>query len=148
MKKRSDACVAIFERIKAHKSTMGIKTFRKTPTDQAKIEELPICFMLYGSDNIIKRSSRSVATYNGVNGNMRSLEVIFELVANKQDDVLAIFEKLRAAIFVDVHPLKKLDGSIDPTTFIMEERTEGPVGYGLPDIEAMNFIINLVYLDE
>lgn len=147
MKKRIDACVEIFERIKANKEVIGLKTFRKTPTSQAKIEEMPICFMVYGKDSIIKKSSRS-SSFKNRSGDMRSVEVILELVANKTDDVFAIFEKVRETVLEDIHPLKNLDGSIDTTTFMIEDRTEGPIGYGLPDIEAMIFVINLVYLDK
>jgi len=147
MKRRVAACQEIFERIKSKKEEIGLKTFRKTPTDNAKVEEMPICFMLYGTDEIIKRSSRS-ATRSAERGNTRSVEIILELIAHKSDDVQEIFEKVRNAVLVDAHPLKDLSGRVDPTTFMVEDRTEGPAGYGLPDVEAMIFVINLVYLDE
>jgi len=145
MKRRVDACQVIFDRIKANKDDIGLKTFRRTPTDRAKIEDMPICFMLYGTDEIIKRSSR---TSSRSVGNTRSVEIILELIAHKSDDVQQIFEKVRDAVLVDPYPLKDVNGKIDQTTFMIEDRTEGPVGYGLPDVEAMIFVINLVYLDE
>lgn len=148
MQKRIDACKEIFNRIKAKKEEIGLKTFKKIPTDQAKQEEMPVCFMLYGPDNIIKRSSRTASASRKGQGNTRSVEVILELVANKSDDVLDIYRKVRAAVLVDIYPLKDVAGNPDPTTFMIEDRTEGPVGYGLPDVEAMIFVINLVYLDE
>lgn len=147
MKRRVLACKEIYGRIKADRVNIGLKTFRETPTDQGKPEEMPICFMLYGTDSVIKRSARSASRIKG-QGNTRSVEVILELIAKKADNVQEIFEKVRDAVLADIHPLKNLDGSTDTTTFMVEDRTEGPVGYGLPDVEAMIFVINLVYLDE
>ena len=147
MKKRIDACAEIFERIKANRVTIGLKTFRKTPTSQAKVEEMPICFMVYGKDSIVKKSSRS-SSFKNRSGDMRSVEIILELIANKTEDVFAIFEKVRETVLEDIHPLKNIDGTVDTTTFMIEDRTEGPIGYGLPDVEAMIFVINLVYLDK
>lgn len=147
MKRRIDACKVIYERIKADKDTIGLKTFKETPTENAKPESMPICFMVYGTDEIIKRSSRTASRISG-KGNTRSVEVILELIGKKSDDIPGIFEKVRDAVLQDIYPIKDVNGKIDPTTFMIEDRTEGPVGYGLPDVEAMVFVINLVYLDE
>jgi hypothetical protein len=147
MKRRVDACAEIYKRIKDNRVAIGLKTFRETPTDQAKVEDMPVCFMLYGTDSIIKRSARSASRIKG-QGNTRSVEVILELVAKKADSVQTIFEKVRDKVLADIHPIKDVSGNIDMTTFMVEDRTEGPVGYGLPDVEAMVFVINLVYLDE
>lgn len=148
MKKRIDACKEIFERIKAVRVTAGLQNFVETPTTQAKPEDMPVCFMGYGVDSIIKRSARTATASRKGEANVRSVEVILEFVAHKDDDVLAIYEKVRAAVLADIHPLKDVNGVPDPTTYMYEDRTEGPIGYGLPEVEAMIFVITLVYKDE
>jgi hypothetical protein len=145
MKRRTDACAEIYERIKTNKTSIGLKTFKETPTDQGKVEDMPICFMVYGVDTIIKRSARTASFVKS--GNTRSVEVILEIISKKTDPVIDIYEKVRAAVLADIHPLKDENGKPDPSTFMIEERTEGPIGYGLPGVEAMIFVINLVYLD-
>lgn len=147
MKRRIAACVEIFERIKAVRVDAGLKSFKEIPTERFKIEELPACALVYGTDSIIKRSSRTASASRKGLGNTKSLEVVLEIIAQKGTS-LPIFQKVRSAVLDDIYPVKNDEGDIDPTTFMIEERTEGPIGYGLPGIEAMIFIINLTYLDE
>lgn len=146
MKRRIDSCDVIFNRIKTDRVSIGLKTFRKVPTTQAKVEDMPICFMNFGKDSIIKKSSRS-SEFKNRYGDVRSLEVVLEIIANKSDNVFSIYQKVRESVLSDIHPLK-IDGVADQSTFMVEDRTEGPIGYGLPDVEAIIFVINLVYLDK
>jgi hypothetical protein len=148
MQKRLDACEEIFQRIKTNRVDIGLKQFKRTPTVQAKVEEFPICFMNYGKDLIVKRSSRTSSPTRKGEANMRSLEVVLEIVARESSDIMSIFEKVRAYVLADIHPLKDENGIPDPSTHMYEERTEGPIGYGLPEIVAMIFVITLIYPDE
>lgn len=148
MKKRIDACEEIYERIKADRVNIGLKTFKRTPTSAAKIEEMPICFMTDGVDTIIKRSSRAASPTRKGEGNTRSLEVILEIVCHVDSDILEIYKKVRAAVLADIHPLKDIIGNIDSSTYMYEERTEGPIGYNVPEIVAMIFVITLIYVDD
>lgn len=148
MIKRIAGCKGIYERVKENRVTIGLKTFVEVPTSQAKIEQLPICFMNYGIDSIIKRSSRSSYSSRKGERSMRSLEVIFQIVASKSDNVVSIFQKMRSAILSDIHPIKDENDVIDFSVYMYEERSEGPVGYGIPDVEVFVFVITLIYPDD
>jgi hypothetical protein len=147
MKKRIDGCIGVYERIKAARTEIGLKSFVEVPTSQAKVEQMPICFMNYGIDDIIKRSSRTVTPTRKGEENTRSLEIIFQIVAPK-GTTIGIFRKLRKEIFKDIYPLLKEDLTIDTSVYIFEERSEGPYGYGIPDVEFFVFVVKLVYPDE
>ena len=148
MKKRLAGCKGIYERIKADRKDIGLKTFVEVPTEQAKVEQMPLCFMVYGVDSIVKRSSRSASASRKSDANIRSVEVILQLVAQKKDDIMDIFSKLREAIFTDIHPALNENNSVDTSVHMYEERLEGPLGYGIPNVEALIFVITLVYPDE
>ena len=140
MSKKIDAAKEIKRRVAEIRVAAGLKTFVETPTEQAKIEQLPLCNMVYGVDKIIKRSTRSASPSRAGVPNVRSAEIILELIAPKSANVSSICDKVRDAVLVDIHPI-----SGDPSTYIEEDRTEGPVGYGLPNVEAMILVFNLIY---
>jgi hypothetical protein len=102
--------------------------------------------MLEGTDTIIKRASRNNLGYPAT----RDLEVIIELVVNKKDtpDIKGLFVDLRKAVFtvIDSDPVMQTSIVAD-NVFIQENRTEGPIGYGLPDIEVMRLVLDLIYID-
>lgn len=146
MENRELGLLEIKERIKVARTALGLKTFKRTPTRPSQLGDLPCVFMLEGTDVIFKRASRGALGYPA----HRSLEVIIELVVNKTvtTDIKGLFKDLRKAVFT-------LRGS-DPEeytpvvakdTFIQENRTEGPLGYGLPDIEVMRLVLDLIYID-
>lgn len=140
MSKKIDAAKEMKSRIAEIRVDAGLKTFIEVPTEAAKIEQLPVCNMVYGVDRIIKRSSRSASPSRAGMPNMRSAEIMFELVAPKSANVVEICKKVRDAVLADIHPIVG-----DPSTYIEEERTEGPVGYGLPNVDAIILVINLIY---
>ena len=142
--RRTLACNEIYNRIKTNRVAIGLKSFKKVATTQAKIEEAPICFMSYGEDSIIKRSSRSTSPF----GCTRSLEIILEFVCHEDIDVEEICANIRKFVLSDPHPIYSESGVVDTTTYMVEDRTDGPKGYGLPEITAMILVITLVYVDE
>ena len=148
MKKRIDACAEIYERIKAERTTIGIKTFKDTPDVPAKAEECPVLTMTVGVDDIIKRSSRTATASRKGESDIRSADIHFEMVVNKTtDDPLQLMLGVRKAILADIHPLKNVDDSIDYTTFIVESHSVGPLGYGVPNLLVAILVIKLVYTD-
>jgi len=150
MENRELGLLEIKARIKADRTSLGLKTFKRTPTDPLKSEDLPCVILLEGTDNIFKRASRNKLGYPA----QRDLETIVELVVNKVDtpDIKALFLELRKTIF---KVRNENDPNAEPTyssiiaddVFINENRTEGPVGYGLPDIKVMRLVLDLIYTD-
>lgn len=147
MIKRIAGCIGIYERLKDSKDIIGLKTFVEVPTEQLMVDQLPACVMGYGEDSIIKRSSRSSTPSRKGGANIRSLEVILEFIGKAPTDVMDLYMEAKKAIFVDIHPAV-IDDQVVPSVYIEEERTEGPVGYGLPKVKAFIFVIKLVYPDE
>ena len=141
-----DAAKEIKKRIQAVKDDIGLLTFKETPTEVAKVEQMPICFLSYGVDKVVKRTSRTPGR-NKSNPDIRSAEIVLEFVAKKSSNIINIYKTVRDAVLDDPFPLKDVNGVAFPSTYITENRTEGPVGYGLPDVEAMILVIELVYPD-
>lgn len=148
MIKRVNGCDALYNRIKDSKDAIGLRSFIRTPTDQAKVEQLPLCFMNYGIDSIIKKSSRTASVSRPGMYNTCAVEVVFEIVSFVDSDIVSIFRNLRKAILDDIHPLLDSQGEVDKSVYITEERKEGPFGYGIPDVVAFVFVISLIYPDE
>lgn len=143
MSDRDVALTEIQRRIDAAHETIGLSTFKQTPTTGGKVSEMPICYMTAGTDAIVKRTKRSVTS----KGCTRKLEVIIEIVGSVQSNVLNMCRSVRDAIMVDCNPVKDENGNSVLTSYIYEERMEGPVGYGIENIEAIVLVINLVYTD-
>lgn len=149
MENRELGLLEIKARIKADRTSLGLSSFKRTPTDPLNSEDLPCVVMLEGTDNIFKRASRNKLGYPA----QRDLEVIVELVVNKVDtpDIKALFRELRKTVFKvrndnpDAEPV--YSPIIADDVFINENRTEGPVGYGLPDIKVMRLVLDLIYTD-
>lgn len=135
----------IYERIKANRITLGIKTFKRTPTTPVQNEDLPCIFMIEGVDNILEHSPRSKTGYPC----KRALEVRLELVTDSSINIKQLYFDLRRIVFTqrDSNPVV-FNPVIADNTFINENRTEGPTGYGLPDILSMSLVLDLVYNDK
>jgi hypothetical protein len=140
MSKKITAAQEIKRRISTIRVSAGLKTFCEVPTEQAKVEQLPLCNMVYGVDKIVKRSTRSASPSRAGMPNVRSAEIMLELIAPKSSNVVEIAKKVRDAVLSDIHPITN-----DSLTYMEEDRTEGPVGYGLPNIEAIILVIILIY---
>ena len=141
---RENGLVEIYERIAAKRVDIGVITFRRTPTEPIQSDDMPCIFMMEGVDSILKHASRSTTGYPV----QRVLEVELELVTTKDVDIKAIYRKIRQAVFTvrGSDPLS-YSSRIANNVFINENRTEGPIGYGLPDILCMSLVLDLVYTD-
>jgi hypothetical protein len=146
MENRELGLLEIKERIKADRIALGLSSFKRTPTRPSNDDDTPCVFMLEGIDNIFKRASRNMLGYPA----QRSVEVIIELVVNVRQtpDIKALFLELRKTVFkvrgsdpVEYSPI------VADNVFINENRTEGPIGYGLPDIKVMRLVLDLIYTD-
>lgn len=135
----------IYDRIKDRRVAIGVSTFKRTPTEPIQNSDMPCIFMLEGIDNVIKQTSRSNTGYPV----RRVLEVILELVTTKDTDIKSIYRLMRQAVFSIIGTSPPIyDSKIADNVFIVENQSEGPVGYGLPDILAMRLVLDLVYTDD
>lgn len=146
MENRELGLLEIKARIKLDRVALGLTSFKRTPTRPSSDTDLPCVFMIEGIDTIFKRASRNKLGYPA----QRSLEVAIELLVNKQatPDIKGLFLELRKTVFKvrDSNPAE-YSPIIADNVFINENRTEGPVGYGLPDIKVMRLILDLIYTD-
>ncbi len=144
MIQREAGLTEIYNRIKDNRTIIGVKSFKRTPTNPISESDMPCIFMLEGIDNIITPSTRNATGYPA----RRILEVIFELVTTEKTDIKTMYRAMRAAVFTQrgSDPVT-FNPRLDENVFIGENRTEGPIGYGLPDILAMRLILDLVYTD-
>lgn len=143
---REIVLLEIYERIKTDRVALGFNSFKRTPTRPSKPEDLPCIFMLEGIDVIIKKSSRGITGYPA----QRKLETVIELVVNKNDtaDIKTLFYNLRKTIFkVRGSDPPEYNSRITNDIFFGENRIEGPIGYGLPDIKVMRLVLDLIYTD-
>ncbi len=128
----------IYNRILAKKDVIGLKGFKRSPTAPVDEKYLPCVFMLEGVDEITEHSSRKPTGYPA----KRMLEVTLEIVSDRDADVKQLYSDVRSAVF---------SGGVvvaDDGTFIRETRTEGPTGYGLPDVLGIRLILVLFYTDK
>lgn len=96
--------------------------------------------MIESLDEIVKRNSRSA------NGPHRRLcEIVLEIIAEKDDNgmpdtIKSIFRQVRSAVLSNIHPLSDVK-----SVFMQEARTEGPMGYGIPNALIMRLVLELMY---
>lgn len=144
---RETGLLEIYERIKADRVALGLQSFKRTPTEPSQFDDLPCVFMLEGPDNIFKRSSRGKLGYPA----QRILELEIELVVNKVNtpNIKSLFYDLRRTVFKVRKDDEEIEYSpiIADDVFINENRQEGPIGYGLPDIKVMRLVLDLIYTD-
>ena len=136
MEKREEGLVEIFNRIKDRRTELSLQQFRRTPT--TTLDKVPMCIMLEGIDEIIKKPTNKKLPYPCV----RNVEVILELSVNeKTHDIRSLIPVLRNIVF-------KNGIEVAPQVLIEELRTEGPFGYGVPDILGMRLILGMIYTDQ
>ena len=145
MKNREEGLMEIYERIKANRVALGIKTFKWIPTSPIQEEDMPCIFLLEGSDSIMKHSSRSTTGFPA----QRVMEATVELVAADPTDIKTLFRKVRQAVFAvrGTDPVE-YNSRISDKVFFNENRIEGPEGYGLPKVKGIRLVLDLVYTDE
>jgi hypothetical protein len=139
--------VEIFERVKAKKDDLGLVSFKRTPTSPIDPNKLPAVLMFENIDLIVKKSSRHKLGYPA----RRKLEVILEIIVNTKNtsiDMKTLFRQLRLVVFTnrdEENP--QLDPNVADGVFLDENRTEGPIGYGLPDVIGTKLVLDLFYTD-
>lgn len=142
---REDGLTEIYERLKANRIALGLTTFKRNPTSPATELDLPCILMAEGTDMVIEHSKRNKTGYPA----RRVLEVALEIIASKEVDIKQLFQDVRRVVFTErgSDPVK-FTPVVAENTFINENRTEGPTGYGLPDVIGMVLVLDLVYTDE
>lgn len=144
MENRESALIEIYERLKENKTSIGIKTFKRIPTNAITENDLPCVFMFEEVDNIIEHSKRNRTGYPA----RRVLEVALEIVVSTNYDIKQFYNNIRRAVFAKRGTdMTEFDSVLATNTFISENRTEGPNGYGLPDVIGMRLVLDLVYTD-
>jgi hypothetical protein len=142
---RENGLQEIFNRIKESRTSLGVKTFKWTPTNPIQESDMPCIFLLEGTDQIVKHSSRSNTGFPA----KRVMEVILELVTSKDTDIKTMYRNLRKVVFTKrgTDP-SEYSSVIANNVFIQESRSEGPEGYGLPNVRGMRLVLDMVYTDE
>lgn len=133
---KEQGLLEIKERVEASKDIIGLKGFRRTPTKPTDSKYLPCVYMHEGIDIIAVNSSRNPFGFP----RRRSLEVELEVIVKRDVvDMKSVFKQVRAAVFGDTPAL--VGGKVT----IFELRTEGPTGYGLPDVVGMSLVLGMNY---
>jgi hypothetical protein len=143
---RENGLVEIYERVKANRQSLGIKTFKRTPTQAISEADLPCIFMSEETDAILEHSKRNKHGYPA----RRVLEVVLEIIVSKQNtNIHQLFSDIRRAVFTQRNTVPVMySPAVAENTFINENRTEGPYWYNLPDAIGMRFVLDLVYTDK
>lgn len=128
----------IYDRLYAAVGDLGLKGLKRSPTTTVDEDFLPCIFMVEDVDEIVEHSARSSAGYPC----KRMLEVTLEIIASRETDVKKLYSDVRSVVFGDGVVVA------DDNTFIRETRTEGPTGYGLPDVLGMRLVLILFYTDK
>lgn len=144
MTNRENALLEIYERLKANRTILGIKTFKRIPTSSITEEDLPCIFMSEETDSVVEHSKRNRTGYPA----RRVLEVILEIITSNEVDIKQLYSDIRRVVFTvrNSDPVE-FNSTLAENTFINENRTEGPTGYGLPDVVGMRLVLDLVYTD-
>jgi len=145
---REEALLELYERIKVNRVELGLATFKRTPTEPINDSDMPCIIMIEGSDSILVPNSRNTSGYPV----RRLLEVTLELITTSVTDIKKTLRDLRRIVFTerDTDP-PIFNARLLPdgrTGLIQENRTEGPTGYGLPDVLGMSLVLDLVYNDD
>lgn len=144
MDNKEAGLVEIYERIKSQREVLGLVSFKRNPTKTIDQSMMPSVAMIEGVDNIVKRSDRSRTGYPA----RRVAEIELEIVAHKDIDLKALYRNVRRVVFMERNTDPAIYNPIvAENVFINENRTEGPSGFGLPDVTGMRLVLDLVYTD-
>lgn len=134
----------LIARLKERKEEIGLVLFLETQSGEVDPEKLPAVALHEGVDKIEKYSNRTASGYPA----KRNLSVVFEcLVDIRNVGIRAFCKDVRRALFLD-RITNQINISLAPEVYIKEIEMEGPVGYGLPNINGMRLTLNLYYTDE
>ncbi len=141
---REEGLQEIFERVKLNRTTLGLKAFKRTPTEPINDNQMPCIFMHEGIDKVVEHSSRHKVSYPV----KRVMIVTLELVTNKSTDIKELYRNVRRIVFTQRGTDPPITNPVIANqTFISENRTEGPTGYGLPDVLGMSLVLDMFYID-
>lgn len=147
MIQREQGIQEIYERLKVAYVSIGLKAFRRNPTQRLRDEDFPYIILEEGTDQIVKSGNRANHGYPA----RRVCEIILEIGTNDDGatDINALYSDVRKAVFTkrDTTPLE-FSSILLKDVFIQENRTEGPTGVDVPDILVMRLILDLVYTDK
>ena len=147
MENRELGIVEIYDRLEAKKDTLGLNFCIRTPTGPIDPTMVPGLIMNEGDDVITQRANRGPTGYPA----KRILEVAIELLINDTDetiDLKTLFLAVKRAVFYnrDIDN-PRIEVQVANNVFINENRTEGPYGFGLPNIKGMKLVLDLIYTD-
>lgn len=145
MDKRDQSLIELKERLRLRKDEIGIVSFKETPSGEISPDKLPCVLMEEGVDSIIEHSGRKKSGYPA----RRILEVSFECIVNSKSVSPRNFCKdVRRCLFLEKGSDTQININVAELSFIKENRMEGPFGYGLPNINGMKLILDLIYIDD
>jgi hypothetical protein len=137
MQNREAGLQTIYDRIYQSRDTLGLKGFKRSPTRPIDEKYLPCVFMIEDVDEVIEISQRNTLGYPM----RRQLEVVLEIVSDSSYDIKKLYREVRSVVLAG-------DPVVADNTFIREIRTEGPTGYGLPNMLGMRLVLSMFYTDE
>lgn len=144
MDSREIGIAELIARLKAKKTDIGLARFIETPSGEVDPDQLPAILLEEGPDQISSHSNRSQSGYPS----KRVLEISFEcIVDTRNTDTRTFCRNVRRALFLD-KDVDEVNVQLGNDIFVREDRTEGPFGYGLPNVNGMRLILNLIYTDE
>ena len=135
MELREQGLQVLFERVKAARTTLGIKTFRRSPTAPVEEKDFLCVFMVEGVDRIMTPASRSISGYPA----RRELEVTFEFINTASFDIRGFYSRFRRVVLSDAILLEGV--------YVRETRAIGPQGYRTPNVSGMQLVLSLTYMD-
>lgn len=144
MDKREEGLATLVNRIKFRREYIGLSKFVRNPTEFTDEDNMPTLMMFEGVDLVVAKASRGVTGYPA----RRRLEVNLEIMAGKGDNVKELYNKVRNAVFKEATEAGAVSSTVAKNTFIVENRTEGPISYNLPNILGMRLYLDLIYTDE
>lgn len=144
MDSREIAVNELIARLQARKEEIGLVKFLETPSGEIDPDKLPAILLEEGTDQINTHSNRTKSGYPS----KRMLELSFECVVDVRSTNIRDFCKsVRRALFLDKE-VDQVDVQLSDDVFMIEDKMEGPFGYGLPNVNGMRLILNLFYTDE
>jgi hypothetical protein len=136
MEEREIGLQVLYNRIKDRYKSLGIKTFRRTPSIPVEQDDLLCVFMTSGIDRIVKPSARDWLGYPA----RREVEVIFELISLDDFDIQTFYTDFRR---VALSSAKLTDDCI-----VREVRAIGPSSYNTPNVIGMRLVCAMAYTDK
>ncbi len=149
MIQKEEALLVLKARVASLREELALATFIRNPTIPVEKDAMPAIFMIEGIDHITSYNNRGGSWYPV----QRVAEVVFEIIVTEvvddtRTDIKFMYRKIRSALMINIHPLILENGKVNKKVFFREVRTEGPSGYGIPDVVGMRLVLELFYTDK